>query len=658
MKAFEEWVKDYNPNNVTLGPIVLAYLKYVYEHLDDEDGVIEPLPHGLVGKYDVYLRIMAEMSRKSQLLFPEGYVVQTTIMTMPVRSAIMETDEAMGVNEDGVADQVRFIRHMTAEQIQRAPDKVDHPKPVRKNAGKWLRELIDEVYADIPEQVKNWTCEMFAQKWKASNMYKDYELHVDKAFWKIYNPAWLNGDFSSCMAKRDWNGNWTFYINSVEAHAAYLTKRGSKAIEARCVVFDDVKCEDTGEHFRYAERQYSSGGRLSLQTALVEMLKANGYIDIYKEVGASCHERTRIVDFSGNRIGDKTLSIKCSLINGDNISYQDSFGYYSTREHRAYNRSRKGAKELLGTTAPWYYNEESQTNRPNSQGTWIQDNFHRMYVDSGKASAELESIYYYDAKGEPQHGRGVRTGEEVLTANCQLWLAEDVIEFDNHYYPRKEFVRSNVDSCMIPKVSAVRLSNGDYCLKENMVQWEDGSVVHKSSIVFSTAAGIWTIKEECTEVNGIYIPLKPDSVRLVDGMPEVKCTNGRWRNICVTEWDNNLHGFYDLKDYVNAYRPFRISDKDKKWEWRQVRTRKDEAWKCGKDGRWYHRYWVIRNSVDGEPMPKVPRIKFKGIINDAFCTVADWKLHRGKPVRYGLNEQQYKDFQVLHKAIQKNADNA
>ncbi len=655
-KEFNEWVKDYNPNNVTLGPIIMAYLKYVWEHLDDEDGVIAPLQPGVISKYDIFVRTMEELARKSVIVNPDGHTVQTTIMTMPVYSKLLETDERMGVCEDSDASdaaKVRYILHYDERQIASCPDHQDHPKVLKVLAGKWLRKLFDEIYPDVPEQVMVWTCEMFAQKWRAVNTYKQYELHFDKAFWKIYNPEWHEGNFGSCMAKNEWEGNWTFYINSVKAHAAYITKRGSRRMVARCVVFDDVRNEQTGEHYRYAERQYSTDKREDLKMALVELLKAHGYIDINKVVGANYNDCTKIIDsFSGASLSAVTLSVECHLCNGDNISFQDSFGYYSPRNGRAYNKCQIGRKVNLSVCDSWYYNEASECRRPSAYSSWKEDKFHRRYVDTPDAP---KPIRYYDHNNVVNHTTTYPLDDLVVTANGEEWFMEDVILHDGVYYPRLDFVQSAVDGAMIPKSKAVQLSNGDYCYKENTVTWEDGRLVHKNEIAYSTIAGIYVLKCDCVEVSGVYIPLPESKVRIEGDELQVMCTNGRWRNVMETTWDNDLHGFYDDKDYVNAYRPFRISDKDKQWEWRQVRTRKDEAWKA-RNGKWYHRYWVIKNSVDGEPMPKVPRIKFKGLINDAFCTVADWKMYNGKPVRYGLNEQQYKDFLVLNKAIQKNAD--
>lgn len=680
-KTFEEFVADYNPSGAPMNKVVTAFLRYLYENAGKDEMCMPVVPHGVVSKFDVYRYMMWQLEEYSAKNRPEGEAYQTYNMDRPIFNSLFHTDENLGRTEDNVHKQVRVIRNLTEEKLARVPEGAPKFKVVRKNAGGVLLAVIEDVMPQMPEELKTWTCEMYAQQWTALNSYSDYELHVDDKFWKIYNPDYLKGNFGSCMAKDVWHGNWTFYANSVKAHAAYITRRGESGIFARCVVFDDVLCEDTGEHFRMAERQYSSGESCSLKTVLVELLKANGHIDIHKEVGAGCGDGMKVVDsFSGKSLYGKRLSIECSLCNCDNVSYQDSFKFYSPREHRAYNKETNGARVRLDTTSPWFYNESTCATRPS--GSWNKDSFHRRYLlygrDYNDSSQFIDGLFYRD---------GVAVSLETMSYNNDFikcedghhWYHEDVILYNGCYYPKGEFVMSVVDGCMIPKAEAVKLYNRDFCRRENSIQYE-GHIFHKSELVYCMYQKLYSVKTLCVEVDGVWFltpcePFYDDNITrcrldmgyvsdadfkvneyvrtevLEDGSKvfRVKCKNGRWTDVDKAEWD--IDGWYDKRDYVKACYPVRVKseDKDIKFEWKTRSMRKERAWKC-KDGKWYDRYSVARSVMDGTPMAILPGIKFKGKLNDDIRIKSDW-VKAKYPLREGFNGEWYDKYNQLEKAF-------
>ena len=239
-------------------------------------------------------------------------------------SGIYASDDFKGLCEDGDERSVRYVN-------------VERGKVFKMRAGKFLRKLIEEnEYFDsiLPEQVKIWLCEDFAEQWKAyaaENICRGcYELHVDDNFADIYDSCCCKGDFGSCMVD---DGYWTFYRDSVDAKAAYLTDNDGHIV-ARCIIYTRVH-DANGNILRLAERQYSSGCDESLKRILVMRLIADGHIDGYKQVGADCHSPRAFVDIHGDPLDSEDLWISCNLEDFDTVSYQDSFKSYE--DGRAYN---------------------------------------------------------------------------------------------------------------------------------------------------------------------------------------------------------------------------------------------------------------------------------------------------------------------------------
>ena len=158
------------------------------------------------------------------------------------------------------------------------------------------------------------------------------KLHVNDDFGRIYSSEHLLESFGSCMTNRGLHG---FYENAVNASAAYLENEEGKII-ARCVIYNKVKDQD-GKNLRLAERQYASEGNEVYKRALVDALINGGHIDGYKQIGAACSDARNFVDIHGNSLSEKEFQIACNLDWDDDLSYQDSFKWYSMTNKIATN---------------------------------------------------------------------------------------------------------------------------------------------------------------------------------------------------------------------------------------------------------------------------------------------------------------------------------
>ena len=138
------------------------------------------------------------------------------LMNKTYHSAVYETDEYMGLCEDGDSRAVRYYNHKTG-------------KIFKMKAGKLYRHLILETGfgKTLPEQVIICLCEEFAAKWQTFTMNRlpKHRLHVNRNFERIYSSECCEGDFCSCMVDKGYHG---FYENSVNASAAYLENEEGK----------------------------------------------------------------------------------------------------------------------------------------------------------------------------------------------------------------------------------------------------------------------------------------------------------------------------------------------------------------------------------------------------------------------------------------------
>lgn len=250
------------------------------------------------------------------------------------------TDSANGLCEDRDYRRIRYVR-------------MEDRKTFKMKASRMFMHLMEcSTFGQIlPEAVKLWLCEEIQNDWEQYTKAKmppldDCKLVVNEDFARIYRGSYLKGDFGSCMTDR---GHHYFYSDSVKAKAAYMEDAEGKIL-ARCVIFTEVKDDETGEVFKLAERQYSCDCREDLKHDLVRMLIAGGHIDGYKRTGAGCHDANAFVDNFGRSMSDRKLSIKCTADCDSTISYQDSFKWYDMDENRAYNYCHAGADYELDTT--------------------------------------------------------------------------------------------------------------------------------------------------------------------------------------------------------------------------------------------------------------------------------------------------------------------
>lgn len=252
------------------------------------------------------------------------------LMEYAFYSPSYETDEMNGICEDGTPNAVRYVN-------------LEQNRVSRMKSGKFLMSIINahQIGAHFPAQLKTFLCEEFSRDWVAYAMSKigNLELRTDLTFADVYgNGSYSCRDMGSCMNGKEQDG---FYDDYVDATPAALVNEEEGEILARCVIFNAVKDEDSGETLRLAERQYAKDGDETLKKALVELLISKGLIDGYKAVGAGCGDSTSFVLNDGTDISDRTLSIICTIDWMDTLSYQDSFKWLDMKSKKAYNQSRR-----------------------------------------------------------------------------------------------------------------------------------------------------------------------------------------------------------------------------------------------------------------------------------------------------------------------------
>jgi hypothetical protein len=235
------------------------------------------------------------------------------------------TDSQNGICLDGDVTQYRYINYSTN-------------KIYKMKIAKLFRAIMGEnqLWQELSEQVQTYLCEKVANDWQAERIVSGdkYELVVNHDFDKIYNSHYCDGRFDSCMTDND---QYDFYHNAIYAKAAALYDLNSDKIVARCIIYQDVMNDDETEHYRLAERQYSTDCDNVLKTILVQKLIDGGYIDGYKKIGVGCHANDAFVLNDGSDLNIR-LHIKNTIEPGDILSYQDSFIYLSVYEHKAYNK--------------------------------------------------------------------------------------------------------------------------------------------------------------------------------------------------------------------------------------------------------------------------------------------------------------------------------
>ena len=336
------------------------------------------------------------------------------------------TDHHHGLCTDGSCGHIRYVRY-------------DNGKVYKMKAGKMFRHIIDsnEAGKHFPEALKTHLCEWFAETWRAYSASKmpKARLTTDLTFADIYgNGKYDCDDMKSCM---NGSGQDSFYDYAVDATPAALVSEEENAILARCVIFNKVTDEETGETLRLAERQYSRGGDESLKRQLILSLIDADLIDGYKAIGADCHNSRAYVSKNDEDWSNRKFSIRCNLEPGDTLSYQDSFKWYFQDEHKAYNFSRHGRNSNLDTTEDSFEGDNY-------------DEWHERYT-----SADLVTVYY--------HGREMTCAEDDLDDFEQVECGWD---WEYHYY---EDVRScpHCDKdCLCYDGYYSELTGENYCCEE------------------------------------------------------------------------------------------------------------------------------------------------------------------------------------------------
>lgn len=362
---------------------------------------------------------------------------------------------------------------------------IEREKVFKMKAGKFITQLIENSpdTAILPEQIKRWVGEEFAREWKAYAESKmpdtnNLELCVGDCasdFADIYDGDICVGDFGSCMTN---NGQYEFYVESIDASAACL-RNDEGDILARCIIYNNVHNENTGEVLRLAERQYSKGQDNVLKQILVDKLIKGGYIDGYKRVGASCHDARDFVYNDGSPLTDR-MWIKNTIREGDTLSYQDTFKWLDYNEKIAYNYEYSSECYDLATTDsalldPHY----GQTWCPYDE-EWYDDNdvsyddYHEEYINSDHAASAMwqgGNIVVDDRRLD-----SFRWSERYDT-----YIHEDdctYVEDKDDYYLDSDVIYSDYDD--------------EYILKEDSMRvGEDNQVCKADDAVFSNKQGMY-----------------------------------------------------------------------------------------------------------------------------------------------------------------------
>lgn len=379
-------------------------------------------------------------------------------------STTLSLDSLNGICTDGDSKSIRY------ENIERG-------RIFKMKAGKFITRCIEECRIPreyMPEQLKRWIGEEFARDWQVyaeQRVSNDYTLHVDDDFEAIYDSDRCLGDFGSCMTDK---GHHTFYRDAIKAKAAYITDEDDMIV-ARCIVYTDV-WDENNNHYRLAERQYSSGQDDVLKQILVDKLIKAGEIDGYKRVGASCHDNRNFVRNNGESMHDLSLYIECNLEHNDVLSYQDSFVYYDYNDNTSCNNSSAYYDYELDSTDENFeldgnYSDWNECIIP--EGYSVYDDYYEDWMYSNQSE---DAIY---------HGRRIQINGSHASGDYRWnWSDyEDAYLLDDECcYVEKEDDYRLLDDC-------VEDIDGEYQL-ESDCKWSDchGEYIHEDNAVWSSIA--------------------------------------------------------------------------------------------------------------------------------------------------------------------------
>ena len=398
-------------------------------------------------------------------------------------STTLSLDGLNGICTDGDSKSIRY------ENIERG-------RTFKMKAGKFITRCIEECRISreyMPEQLKRWIGEEFARDWQVyaeQRVSNDYTLHVDDDFEAIYDSDRCLGDFGSCMTDK---GHHTFYRDAIKAKAAYITDEDDMIV-ARCIVYTDV-WDKNNNHYRLAERQYSSGQDDVLKQILVDKLIKAGEIDGYKRVDASCHDNRNFVRNNGESMHDLSLYIECNLECGDVLSYQDSFVYYDYNGNTSCNNSSAHYDYELNSTDEYLepdgnYSDWNDCIIPEGDSTY--DDYYEDWMYSGQSE---DAIYH----GTRIQINGSRASDDYIWNWSDY---EDAYLFDDECcYVEKEADYRLLDDC-------VEDIDGEYQL-ESDCKWSDyhNGYIHEDNAVWSSIADSWLDSEkdsQCAECGEWY----------------------------------------------------------------------------------------------------------------------------------------------------------
>lgn len=258
------------------------------------------------------------------------------------------------------------------------------------------------------------------------------------------------------------------YKDAVKAHAAWLTDADGKMF-ARCVIWDEVHDETTGEILRLAERQYSDGVNDVYKKMLVNELVKRDLIDGYKQIGASCHDNRAYVLNDGTSISDHKLWIDCYLEEGDTVSYMDSFVYYDEYNHRACNYYDSGFEECLNTTDGVYEGHAGEV-YSEYYNEWI-DEDDAYYVES-----EGDYFKYDDIVICEECDRCILREKAIYNEDVDMWFCDE--DCERSWMDDNDYVWDDNNERYIPTDESVSYYewdsyNGSFCSYSITTDMED-----------------------------------------------------------------------------------------------------------------------------------------------------------------------------------------
>lgn len=538
-------------NKVRMNNIALQQLKYF---LSSKDERIANVRKEIVSAYfgganytnDELLRqaISAMMHKDFGSIDLEGIGIRFPL-------AGYRTDYLNGLCMDGDTNCIRLVK--------------DDDKVIKKKVGKVVREYLEQKKA-LCDVAKTYICEYVSQQWKAyaaeHQVQGKYILVVDDDFDAIYSSDKRVGDFHSCMTNMD----CVEFYEKVNAKAASLRDSDDRIV-ARCVVFNEVY-DLEGNMYRYAERQYSTDQDLTLQQLLVNMLYKEGYIDINKQVGASCSDSNNVVDKNGNSMRGTVLYIEHRFESGDMCPYMDGFAYYNDADERMYNDSDYGEVTLHETDG--YYPgghvcELCGRHIDEDDRCWSEYYDMELCEDCAIWSERIEDyiredcaveVYHADGSGDnewmPEDWNDYHSHDNFTEVNGVYYWDDELVWIDDEAYLPEDTCYDDLNDRDIPREDAVEYKqkiggswyyymthedevgetivdvDGEYCLIDDCV-WDNINeewILKEDSVEYKTAAanGWAAYKTRESEIDETIVEFEGEYY-LID---DCECVDDEW----------------------------------------------------------------------------------------------------------------------------------